>query len=209
MSLTCPVAAKMILKPNETMAFEQLEVDEKTHSNGNRILIQKPEIVNSFLSHVIEVQYAAISILQEQKLNIDQRLIVLGFYFDNLEELINKNRAEEVTNLSAVYTTEGFLNEQVPQLIKAVKFNVRDYIKIMFDILETLYGKNSELKNNYYDTIYLDAVKNALKIIVDEAGTVSLNEMVENYNKLSDMRTEFITDNAQMIENYLVNEFFL
>ena len=196
----------MVLKADEPMAFEQIEVDE---NNGNKVIINKEFNVNNFAAQVIEVQYTAISILQERTLTIDQRLAVLGFYFDHLEELISQSKIDEVTKLSLVYTSEDFFNNQALNLVKSVKFNVRDYIKVMFDMFETLYGTSGSFRNNgYYDKMYLNSVISALNITIDKDGTVSVDEMIQNYNKLFDLRNDILNKHSKILENYLVNEFF-
>ena len=166
-------------------------------------LINRPKEI---LDNVILVQYAVISILQERRLNIDQRLIVIGYYFNQLEEIIEANKFNEIETLSMIYTSEDFFKTQVPMLINSVTFNVRDYIKIMFDVFGMLYADDNKAKVEAKK--YLDYIVELLEIKLDTDGTASVSELVESYNKHSLEREKFIDRNSVIFENYLVNEFF-
>ena len=62
-----------------------------------------------FRKYIIDIQYAVISTLQERRLTIDQRLIVTGYFFSQLEEIINNNKLEEIVLLAQIYTSEDFI----------------------------------------------------------------------------------------------------
>ena len=77
LTLTCPVAAEMILFQEKPMAFEFVEVPEKIHSGGGKIQIGKVLASEDTVPLFLEMQIAMISILQARRFSIDQRLIIL------------------------------------------------------------------------------------------------------------------------------------
>lgn len=205
LSLTCPLAAELILSSTEPMSFEQIELDEHQHAaNG---LTNTPNLPRELIERFFTVQYAAISILQSRNLSLDGRLIVLGFYLDRLEELIKNSRLDEIEKLSAVYSSEEFLNGEAQRLIDSIEFNAENYIRTMFKILDSLYGAEAMFKN--LNSRYIDAVSDALDIAVDKNKDASLSELVKNYRRLDDARKDFLDRNSIKLEHYLVNEFFL
>ena len=208
LSLTCPVAADLILKQTEKIAFEQGEISYKNLIHMSRDILIKPKIEDDLYDYVINVQYAVIYILQERNLTLDQRLIVIGFFFDQLEELIENKKLKEIETLSIIYTSEDFLKEQVPVLLNSIKFNVKDYMRIMFDVFGILYGDDDNVHVKAEAQIYLNYFVKMLEIKTDEDGTASVTELAENYNKHIDDRKQFLETFSNIFENYLVQEFF-
>lgn len=123
LSPTCPLAAELILFAQEPLTFEVAEADEKLLRLGANNILQG--IPLSFAPLLVDVQLAMISILQERRLPLDGRLIVLGFFLDRVEELLCNGRLDgaALKRLAAVYTSEKFLTEQVPLILASVHFD--------------------------------------------------------------------------------------
>ena len=209
LTMTCPVAAEMILFNQEPMTFEFVEVPEKIHSrNGKIALARKIEVSDIAADLMLEVQVAMISILQERTLSINQRLIVLCFFVDRLEEIYSNGLDEEaIRKLIAVYESKEFLSEQVPLMLQSVSFNAEKFIELMMNLLEAFYGVK-EISTTIYDRVFLTAVINTLNIKPDEDNQISLTEIAANYERLAEARKKFWADYSTFLENYLVNELF-
>ena len=156
LSLACPIAAKLAL--SEPIKFKTTETDDETD-------VYNPNVPDDLLDYLLEVQMACVHILQERRLTIDQRLIILGFYLDKLDEIIINGDLEEIDNLSVLYRSETFFNNQVPSLLQSVKYDYAAYEKIMLEIFAKA-------------------------------------EIITNPN------LEARQKNNEILENYLVNEFF-
>lgn len=206
LSLTCPVAANMALLSEESMAFEQVEVSEKVHNFSGRLGAKPPPVPKNLLKHIISIQFAAISILQERPLSLDARLIVLGFFFDKLEELISSDQLQEIDNLTALYSSENFLQEKTSRLVESIQFDSLEHIKIMMNAFEFLYGDDSAFAHK--DKLLLDAVIKTLDINPDENNEISASKLAATYEQLRPFRKNFIEKFSNIFENYLVNEFF-
>ena len=212
--LTCPVAAQMILFNEKPMEFEFVEVPEKIHSNGGKIEIAPVNTVEGFAEHMLEIQIAMISILQERTLTIDQRLIVLGFFLDKLDELFTREQVsldqvnellEELKKLIAAYESKSFLAQQVPLMLASVQFYVKKFVMLMLELLESLYGGI----NLGDDRILLDSLAATLEIVPDENFQVSVAGIIAKYERLADARKDFLMRRSTVFENYLVNELFM
>lgn len=212
--LTCPVAAELILFSDEPIKFEFVEVPEKIHSNGGKIGIAPVNTDEGFAEHMLEMQIAMISILQERTLTIDQRLIVLGFFLDRFDEIISIQRANlssfddsivALKKLIAAYESKSFLAEQVPRMLATVQFDAKKFVGLMLELLETLYGTDEFDK----DRKFLGMVAKTLGIVPDANGQVSAAAIAANYIRLSDKLKNFSARRATFMENYLVNELFL
>lgn len=184
LTVTCPVAAEKILLQAAPLKFELVEVSEKIHG-GDKVLINLVTLNEKFLAHVIEIQAAMISILQERTLTLDQRLIVLGFFLDRLDEIFSAEvfDAAALIKLIAAYESKKFLAEQVPRLLKAIRFDAKNFSAMMFELSDKFYGAGKF--------------------------TEAVTKIAANYGRLSHFRKNFVGKHATFLENFLVNELFL
>lgn len=123
LSPTCPLAAKLILLADAPLTFEIAEADEKLLRLGANNILQG--LPRRLLPLIFDVQLAMIAILQERRLTLDGRLIVLGFFLDRVEELLYGDELDGATlrRLAAVYSSEKFFHEQVPLMLASVRFS--------------------------------------------------------------------------------------
>ena len=199
MTLSCSLAAEMILFAREPMKFELLRV---LKDDDAEVVCAELKIPEKFLPHVIEIQAAMISILQERRLSLDGRLIVLGFFLDKLDEISADTLDEDaLTKLIAAYESKKFLAEQVPRMLAITSFNAKKFIGTVLKILETLYGGG--------ETKFLRPVSETLQLVPDDKGRVSLAKVAANYERLAAARKSFRAQYATFLENYLVNEIFI
>ena len=182
--LSCPVAAELILFEREPMQFEFAEVPERIHSLGGKFLSQKIEGDDKIKEHVIEIQAAMISILQERTLTIDQRLIVLGFFVDRLEEILLNFNGNALTKLIAAYESKKFLSEQVPLMIQSVSFDADKFVRLMHELFE----KTFDEKDSPQDKKILALIAESSLLIPD--------------------KKFFLAEYSTFLENYLVNHWF-
>ena len=174
LTLSCPVAAELILFEEEPLKFEKVQLSSDNFQQIKVILG-----LGEFIHELIPLQETAISILQQRRLSIDARLIVLGFYFRQLEEIFNRGEVATILTLNKIYTSEEFLVGQVPLLLDSVKFQPKEFVMLMSSVIEKIRGGSAE--------------KFLSQINFDVSATV---------------RKKFLKKYSLMLENYLVNEFF-
>ena len=211
LALSCYVAAEMILFEREPMKFEFVRVPEKIHSAGGKIGFAPVLTVEGFAERMLEIQVAMISILQERTLTIDQRLIVLGFFLDKLEELTDIKTAlteaetdvfvNNLMRLIGAYESKNFLSAQVPRMLASISFDARKFVGFALKIFESLYGGA--------DVNFMSVVSDTLQIVPDENGRVSVSKIAANYESLAAEREKFLARCSTFLENYLVNELFM
>mgnify|MGYP006916032517 CR=1 FL=1 len=184
LTLTCPVAARRILFQNKPMEFELVEVSEKIHG-GERVLINPVHLDEKFLTHILEIQVAMISILQERTLTIDRRLIVLGFFLDRLDEIFSAKVFDDAAliKLISAYESKKILAEQVPFMLRSITLDTKKFSVIMFDLCKDFFGE-TKFTNN-------------------------ISKTAANYKRLGSFRKKFLAEHATFLENFLVNELFL
>jgi len=206
LTLSCPVAAELVLFEREPMKFEFVEVPEKIHNNGGKIYTTKIKIAEGLAEFMIETQIAMISILQERTLTIDQRLIVLGFFLDKLQEIYSSEfTRENFDRLIAAYESKKFLREQVPRMLRIFSFDSRKFIGQMLKFFEIFYGG----LNFTVGRKFIDTVADVLEIKPDENNFISGTKIAANYDRLVVARKNFLEEHSNFLENFLVNKLFM
>ncbi|MBR0261581.1 MAG: flagellin lysine-N-methylase [Selenomonadaceae bacterium] len=205
LSLTCPVAAEMILFNQEPMKFELVEVPDKIHSKHGRIGITPVPISKDDAPLVREIQIAMISILQERQFTIDQRLIVLGLFLDKLQELISGGTdGDNVLDLIAAYRSEEFLLTEMPPILQSFAFDANKFVTFMIKFISHTW----EALRSKEGLKFFAAFEKVFGIKPDENDIVFIPEIAANFEKLVDARKNFSENYSTFLENYLVNELF-
>ena len=207
LTLTCPVAAEMILFAQEPLKFEFVEVPEKIHSNGGKIgMHMEMKISDTAAELLLENQVTMISILQERTLTLDQRLIVLCFFADKLEEIyLSSMDADKQRKLIAAYESKKFWEEQVPLMLQSVTFDAEKFIALMINVINSSMG----ILRLGDGQKFLVAFEKVLGIKPNENNQVSPRELAANYKSLTKARKKFLAEYSPFLENYLVNELFM
>lgn len=212
LSMTCPVAAQTALFSDEPMRFEFVEVPEEIHSHGGKISIANVLATAGFAEHMLEVQVALISIMQERTLTIDQRLIVVGFFCDRLGEIIGNGKftaaqvpilIDNLKRLIETYESKNFFARQVPRMLASVRFDEKKFVRLILTLFNDIYGKFA-VKSRF-----LNAVAETLALKPDENNFVSICAVSDNFARLADERKIFAERYAAFLENYFVNDLFL
>ncbi len=201
LSMTCPVAAKAALLPEEPMAFEMIDLFPEQYEEIER---RNSGRLDRFEASLLDIQYGAVSILQNRALSIDQRLIILGFYLDQAGDFAAAGESEKLAELSAVYTSDNFM-EQVPDMLSAIVFQPAEYIKSMFGSIEALYGKKAKFHGSEQDLML-----SVVRAFGMEKEDVPIVTLLETYTeKFRPAEEQLFQEYGHIFENYLVNEFFL
>lgn len=205
LTLTCPVAAELILFNLEPMKFEFVEVPDKVHSKHGRIQITKKPVDEYNADFVLEIQITMISLLQRRQFTLDERLILLGLFLDRLQEYKAENQDTEILlDLIEIYRSEEFLSEEMLPLVQSFVFDASKFISFMIkfisctlDILKVRKGRR-----------FLTAFEKTLSIKPDENEEISISEVTANFKELVDAHKDFLDKYSPFLENYLVNELF-
>ena len=196
LNLSCPIAAEIILFEREPLRFELFQEENSSYKPNSLTIPEK------FIEHLFEVQAAQISILQERTLSIDQRLIVLGFFLDKLEEISARDLDEDaLRKVISAYESKKFLAEQIPRMLASVSFDAKKFISLMIKLFNSLYGGTN--------VEFINRASEAFAIKPDENNRVSVSKIAANYQSLANARRNFLERHSTMLENYLVNELFM
>ena len=193
--LTCPVAAKLVLLQGSPMEFEQVEFLAKEALDVRFFQWSKG------LVKLPELQYAAISLLQDRRFSMDQRLIILGFFLEHIQDTEDMEKWSDIVRF---YASDD-IAEQAPEMFRAIRFYPEQYLKAMFSLVEALYGEKSNLH------IWLEGLEDVTRVFGFEGDhiEVPVSSLLSSYEEhYPAAKKELMDHYGHIFENYLVNEFF-
>ena len=200
---TCPLAAELIFKSSR-LEFETVPLKLPEWAQG-KLTVGATKVPEKILPCIIEIQLTAVSVLQERRLSIDERLIILGYYLFQVEEMTGRGDLGLIETLGKIYKSEEFFKNQMPQLISSVKFQVLEFVEIMFGIMNKIYSDEKILKTAGNGK-YIEKFCKAYGMEIGDE--LNFQELAENYYDLKDIRKIFVEKYKVAFENYLVNDFF-
>lgn len=201
---TCPLATELILNSDESLKFETCPIELPKWAHG-KLTVGEHNVPEKFLPYIVEIQFTAITILQEKRLSLDQRLIVLGFYLFQIEDFERRDEINLIPTLNKIYTSEEFFVEQIPMLLQSVKFQILEFAQVFFGLLKKLY-RDGEVLTTAGNQKYVDVLFSAMNFNPSE--DLNFQELAENYFDLLEIRKIFVKEYENFFENYLVNDFF-
>lgn len=203
LTLSCPEAARLILLPEKPIEFKSLNEIKGFIRNDlsiyNRSINVKYE--TNERKYFWEIRTRAISIFQNRKFDIKQRLMLLGMMYDKIENLVNNQNYDEIpTALDSFANSISFMEE------KDLVFNIEknrnaqstffSYLAAILSVSNSKGSVNEELLK-----IFSEFVNKSN----DE------NELAFQEKRLDDIFSKvdyFLDKHNYMVENYLVNEYF-
>lgn len=141
LTLSCPVAAELVLTTDELMDFELIQGEPLRKKIGTDKHKFPPKIESRFF----DVQLAALSILKNKSLTIDQRLAVLGIFLGSIEDLVNSGNFADIPKVALVYRDDEYYSSRMGDILNNFPFQPKEFLKIMLSgVIEMLYGKESQ-----------------------------------------------------------------
>ena len=200
--LSCPIAARLILKAQEPMGFEEVGITESRPMTSTKLNRNKTPL----LDDLPDLQKSCISLMQDRRLTLDQRLILMGNFLKQVEELAAGNRKEEIRPLAEGYASDQNI-ENAAEITGEISLDIDRYLCCVFGMVETLYGRGTDVRT-LGDTGYLAALKELYKLEKgqEKAPLSAFREIYEGYRPEA---KEIVRQYSYLFENCMVNEFFI
>ena len=202
---TCPLAADLILNA-ERLEFEFAKLNLPDWAEGN-LIVGETNVPQEIYPCIIDLQLTAVSILQEKRLSIDARLVILGYYLFQAEEIISRGDLKVLETLNKIYRSEEFFVNQVPQLLDSVKFQILEFVETFFTLLKKIYG-SQEILTTEGNKKYISQIEKVFGVDFSADEDFNFRELAENYFDLQDIKKIFLEKYSLAFENYLANDFF-
>jgi len=187
--LACPEVVRLVLLAEEKMSF--IEVEEKidiAKSLINASFYKGHKYTSSFYN----LRNFSINILQDKHYSLQDKLIILAYFFDNFSNENSEIDANEMIKSFEELVATGMVNEFIKQISPDKKY----YFSFLKDLLTKIYSYTTQKKfHEYAEEIY-----SALGLHYEKED-VFFN-LYDEYYRL------FLQKNSLVLENYLVYAIF-
>lgn len=194
LDVACPEAARILLLKEEGIKFKESEENLGKHIVSSEIDTKSKKYNKSSIKYFKEIRDLSIKIIQNRKLNLSERLYILGDFINKLEDELKYNYSN------------------VPKFIKKYDINLGndcyeknksnyliqiDFFKKMLEFLNVSKNVDSFSFKEYTREIIAGFKFDENTEISEHSGLYI--KAFEDYNE------NFINNNSYIFENYLVN----
>lgn len=201
-TMSCPEAARLALLNREKMAFSYIEEPSDTRKVlASSISKREPVNPNDIKSYMWDLRIFTIQVLQNRNYKLYERIIILGMFYQKVQEKVEDRRVQETLQLIETYNRyiqEGAFSEYLSSIPTEVSIQM-EFLKSLIDI-RYRQGVNSER--------YIECLKEFLEGLDYQTGKTN-DELLDTYNDAYENHfKKFIAVNEYILENYLVNYVF-
>jgi len=201
-TMSCPEAARLALLRPEPMEFDQLE-EPATVRNMIKHNINTHELkyANKAEKYLWMLRIFSISVLQDRKYSLWERLVILGIFYDRVQDAVKEEKANEIPNLIAVHT--NMLNDgSFKTLVNGIPAQNTIQMELLKEIVDIRYfsGVNNKRYLECFSE-FLWGIQYNADSTVEEIG-LRYHEAWQNYYE------PYMREHEYIFENYLVNYVF-
>lgn len=201
-TMSCPEAARMALLQPEPMEFDEDEEPASIRNIiKNNINTYELKFGKKAEKHLWALRIFSISVLQDRKHSLWERLVILGIFCDRLQDAVKKEKANEIPDLIATHT-----NMLEDGSFKTVINGIPAQNTIQMELLKEIADKRyfSGVNNKRYlecFSEFLCGIQYTEDRTVEEIGRI-YHESWQNHYK------PYMQEHEYILENYLVNYVF-
>lgn len=204
LTLSCPEAAKVILKNPAVMEFDEVEEDSAVRIFTDIILnTNDSSVAYKPQRYFWELRIFTISTLQNRQYFLWQRLIILGLFYNNLEQQrINVAKITEIPQLIENYV-DLLKGSSIAEQLNAIPNENNIQMKLMKELTEERFFQGAVKNKTFVKCFgeFLNGIKSDGKTDLVEL-SIAYSQAYEEYYK------PFMDKREYMLENYLVNYVF-
>lgn len=202
---SCPEAARKILYSPNGICFEHIELDYQKYMDYKKRIYTKGRFLSKNAhKYFWNIRIASITILQNRNIDIVSRLTFLGILYKKVNALIKQKNYQLIDDeiIKFVNTVEHLNDNSLLDSLSENKFQQALLCKEIILGLENISLKNKDSAISIFINSTIDFFKKR------EDADKLLNEY--NFIIKNKIRPFFDSDTgSMMIENYLVNKYFL
>lgn len=202
LTVSCPQAARLVLLNKEKMSFDQtVESVDGVNMLKKDINADDMKLSGTINRYFWELRVFSISLIQNRDYKIWERLVILGLFYNKLQELIDSKQIEIVPELIArysIYIEQGAFKNELNNI--PVEYAVQ--MKLIKEIADRRYLQG--ISNERYRQCFKEFLEgiNYDNESKEEEIAIRYQEAYSTYYK------PFMDENEYIWENYLVNYMF-
>lgn len=201
-TMSCPEITRLALLNPDGIAFEHMEEDANTRIKLNNNLDTEGHLyINKTQRYFWEIRIFSLSLLQNRKYSLGERLVILGIIYKKIESLYNDKRLEDLPVMLETMNSmieAGSLKEELDR----VPINTQIQMRLAKEITDekVIQGVTSQR--------YLECLKETLQGIGYVEGERMESSLEKYENNYKEYLRPYLEEKEYILENYLANEYF-
>ncbi|MFI8711556.1 flagellin lysine-N-methylase [Brevibacillus brevis] len=200
-TLSCPEAARLALLNPNPMEFFEVKL-EKNHKHQFFSELEPNNYTNNQIkSYFWDLRIFSIGLIQNRSYTITDRLLILGLFYQNLQDIVAGGNITETPQLIENYKKliqAGTLRESLAQIPVEATAQIR-LLKELVDFRIHAGGANSRYLNSF-ETFLAG---------INYTNTDDIETIASRYQHAHDMYYKpFMEEHFYILENYLVNHIY-
>ena len=200
-NISCPEAARLILMKKEGIAFSLEENTASSRMIINTVVNTKEHNGNILVKYFVEIREFTISLLQNRNYSLWERLLILGHFFQELQESVHSRGEGRIQKM--IESFPGIMDE----VLKKAKSSENATKALQFRIIKEITDKVNQL-TEIDSQRYIQFTNEFSKGlgIASQSGS----DRIEKAYHLAAYQyyKPFMKKHEYLIENYLVNYVF-
>lgn len=202
MALSCPEAARVVLLKKESIRFEESNREPRRGIVSSCVDTHSEELEDNPLSKFAELREFAIWVMQRREYNIWERLLLLGYFHEDLEICIKKGNIHKICKLIDSYKSK-IKKRELTNLIENTINLPSMQITLLMEYIERL-GVTTEIDSHRFIKATKE-VEKALAFNMDiemrKRQEIFMSSVGKHYEPLMD-------EHEYILENYFVNHIY-
>ncbi|MDD3314356.1 MAG: flagellin lysine-N-methylase [Syntrophaceticus sp.] len=201
-TVSCPEAARLALLNPEIMEFDEVSTPVSTiNMVKKRVDTHALKSSNKPLRYFWQLRIFTIDTLQNRHYSLEERLIILGLFYQKLQKYVDAGQVHEIPSLIAKHTIM-MQNDSIKETLKTIPAQNTIQMELLKELAELRFTMALNSKR------YLECFAESLHGIQYTA-QAEVEEIGKNYQEaLERYYLPFMHDHHYILENYLVNHVF-
>lgn len=202
LTMSCPEAARLALLNPKGIEFD--EIEESVDTRGfitKQFTTNNPQFRNNVQKYFWELRIFSIKVIQDRTYSLADRLIILGMFYQKLQELIEQGDVNIIPSIIAKYTS---LMEDVgmKELLVDIPTQLAVQMELCKELVDYRYARGI---NNQR---YIECLTEML-VGLQYTKESTVEEVAEHYKNAFEKYYEpIMLEHEYILENYIVNYIF-
>ncbi|MBN8201551.1 flagellin lysine-N-methylase [Bacillus sp. NTK034] len=200
-TMSCPEAARLALLNPNGIDFDQIEEPEDTRGVITLQLTTDNAKNNIIQKYFWELRIFSIQIMQDRTYSIADRLIILGMFYQNLQEQIDQDNVHVIPNVITKFNN-WTTNHGMKELLDEIPTQLAVQMELCKELVDFRFGQ-AVSSQRYVECLaeMLEGIQYTKEATVEEVTKIYKKAFEEYYEP-------FMTKHEYILENYLVNYIF-
>jgi len=144
LSLSCPEAARLILKDSKKLTFDTIENDE--------LVTTYNDISANLYIQILGARQIAFDIIQNTPFNLNTKISILLLFAEEIQQKIDECEITKISDIRKKYSNKDFINDLTMSL-KSDKENLKIRYELILEYFKSI-NELEQINSNWTNTIH-------------------------------------------------------